>query len=758
MSDEAVIGGSTYASFANRNTLSQFPESKPEMLLTGLDAAPDIQLIDTQVYKVDIFQDYKVLDAKGTPTQTVWFTQGGGGTVSMPYHFWTDEYSGMGYITVPWEHLRLRDSQGYNSQERPYRVGEYGELGGKMIWQRCAIINPGTTVRSLTGWNSIDDDSTIEIVVPKSTSNWYDDQSEIKEIGLVQDSAGKRLVALGFSREGASSRFTRTIGKPYKVIEMLESTMRAKDYVGHDNMSVTWSRRSSISATFAQDSVLLPADCKTISYKYVEGTSKRFYLMLNNIDIAVTVPGSVSTVYQHPYAHRWVGVDQLIFTKDQTELIVVLDFAAINIDFVQAPTPITIAAYDALATDDYVQMVDADSTTYPKNTRAAADQYLFPGMICRHLTATDEITGTGNVAVLKSVLLLEEVNTAPASTAAVLDRVYSANVGASGKSSGGTTMFAPFVTINLHEHLPVARHEMEGFPLKEKTGYKFGTLSHMNFTRIHHSEPWSISIDSTNTEFRLKSTIEKNRKIYLEEFKMEWNTIFMYEKGQNLSDNAGFKGTSAGFMDREVFPVKHCNIPIPSILVEGNIHISDANAGKVYAKWLEDYAEVVFGNKQRSDSKNASVAIGKDLARMIRNVNSSIATQSGNVFGWNLITQVPTSELYLGIPTMSYDAGGDKIMFYQDQMLNDMVDWKLPYYLAPNSQGKASPRFLMVQFDKSNISVMTKKGRQEQIIGNLQPRNNPFIYTESVSASHMLMVRFCATNHSVTNTMPNYRG
>lgn len=762
----ADIGGSIQTSWGSNAILSMFPNSAPTMQYSGLDAVPDVTLIDTQIYKVDIFNDYKVLDAKGAPMQTIWFTQGGG-VIARPYDIWTDEYIGEGYITVPWEHLRLRDADGYNSQTRPYRVGESGELGGKLIWQKVAIQKNGSGDANVTDFDQVTDGSKIHIMVPKSTSDWGNDKAEIKEIGLVT-SGDKKIVPLGFSRQGAASRFTNTIGQPYKVLEMLESTARARKYKGYNNIEVDWSRRTS-AAGFAQDSILQPSagDCKTISYLYDQDYgSKRFHVMLNNLSICKTTALDNTNVYQFHYAHKFVGLDQIIFTKDMTEFVMVLDFAHTNIDFLTSTTP-TDGDFDPY--DNFVQFTSVEiDSSLPTIDDGGGDGAIamFPGDIKRF----DTTTGTGvhnnsHYIAGTSVLLLEEVNTAAAVTAGSFlntDRVFGVNVGVTDQTAGGATSIAPFVTINLHDDLPAARHETEGFPTTEKTGYKLGTLTHHNFTRIHHSDPWTISIDSQNTEYKLRSTIERNRRIYMSEFKKDWNNIFLYEKGQNLSDTYGFKGTTSGVMDRERFPIRHAFHPLPTELFQGDIYISDAAGGgvtgRIYQKWLEDLSEMVFGGRQRSDAKNVSMAIGKDMKRMIRNVNAAVASTATNVFGWNLVTQVPQNKLYLGIPTYEYDAGGESIMFFEDPSLNDQVDWKLPYYLYPNANGKASPRFLMIGFDKSNIGIMTRKGRQEQIYGNLQSRNNPFVYTESVSSSHMMKVRFCATNHNIINFSPNYLG
>lgn len=756
----ADIGGSIQTSWGSNAILNMFPNSRPYLNLAGLDAVPDTTILDTQIYAIDIFQDFKTLDAKGSPMQTVWFTIGGG-EIAKPYDIWTDEYRGDGYITIPWEHLRLRDTQGYNSQARPYRVGENGELGGKLIWQKCAIQPTGSAdTIELTGFDEIDDASRIHIVVPVTThsGNVYADKAEIKEFGLV-NKGNKILCPLGFSRQGASSVFTSTVGMPYKVIEMMESTLRARGYVGYDNMDVYWERVGS--DNYVTDSTLDPAtDCKTVSYLYEENTSKRVMLMLNNIEIAKTAANTIDNVYQSSYAHKWVAIDQFIFTKDMTEFVMVLDFAVTNIDFLVGADEVACTTDpEGSGVDSFIQITRLVDGSFPTIDAAP----MWPGDIIRFDEdgcAFAEVS-TGNYYIRnRTTILLEEVNTAAdCSTYSPSNRVFGVNVGVTDSNAGGTTSIAPFVTINLHDDIPLPRHETEGFPVQEKTGYKYSYLTHSNFTRIHHSNPWTVSIDSQNTEYKLKSTIERNRKIYLEEYKHDWNNIFLYEKGQNLSDANGYKGTTSGVMDRERFPIRYAFHPLPTEMVNGDIALSDASYGQIYQKWLEDLAEINFGGRQRSDSKNVSVAIGKDLKRMIRNVNSMIASNStNNVFGWNLVTQVPKNELYLGIPAWQYDAGGEKMTFFEDPSLNDQVTWKLPYYLFPNASGKASPRFLMIGFDKSNIGIMTRKGRSETIYGNLQVRNNPFVYTEAVSASHMVKMRFCATNHSITNFMPNYRG
>lgn len=758
------IGGSIYSQYGTKDVLSQFPETPPQMNFAGLDTAPDIQAIDTQVYNVDIFQDYKVLNATGAPIQTIWFTIGGE-TIKMPYAFWTDEYTGEGYVTVYWDHLRLRDKYGYNNKERSYRVGEAGELGGKIIWQKCCIAADGGGTAAIDDFDQIDDGSIIHIMVPKSTSNWHLDRSEIKEIAPVVK-GDKKLVALGFSREGASSRFASTVGHPDKVIEMIENTCRARDYVGYDNMSVTWKRYDSTTAATsapALDSTLDPeTDCKTVSYLFDSSAgSRKFHLMFNNIEFAKQDQDtSYNTVFQFGYAHRFVGVDQFIFTKDMTEFIIVLDFGATNIDFLACGTPVALSSIEA-GGNAYVQITDAVMAALPYETDATpTTTYLWPGEIARHIDASYTFTHASAYGFkTETTVLIEEVNTAPKITSgseAYTDRIFSMNIGIKDSNGGGTTAMSPFLAINLHETLPPARHEMEGFDTEEKTGYKVNTMMHHNFTRIHHSKKWTISMDAMNTDYRVKGLIEKNRRIYLADFQKDWNNIFLYEKGQNLGDYMGWKGYTSGYLDRERFPIKYAFLPIPTELAGGTIAISDASAGMVYQKWLEDYQEIQYGNRQPSESQNVSVAIGKDLKNMIRRVNSAISTQTSNVFGWNLITQVPKNELYLGIPTWQYDVGGKKINFFEDPTLNDMVDWKLPYYLFPNANGKASPRFLMLGFDKSNVGIVTRAGRQEKVHGNLQPRTNPFIYTEAVSSAHMVKVRFAPTNHSIVNHMPNY--
>lgn len=711
---------------------SSFPQTAPRVQATGI-AAQEINLIDTQVYNIDLFNDFKSFKPREFPMLTILAEMGGGQMLDRHFETWTDEYEGDDMVDIMLDQLRLRDTIGDGSAGsvgNPIRIGASGEIGGMLFFQNAKIGASKAAGRS-DSFSAIADSQYISIEAPATRSLA---SASIKETGLIPDvsDSDKKLLVLGFDRSNlgtGATQYQDIKGNVWEVLRKIENVLGVREYEIED-LTCNWDGSS----------------VQTISLKYVANQSKRCHLAFDDLEICK--PSGVNAPQEHEI-QVVVGIDQLIFDATEKKFVLVLDFNESNLDNLTAGTvatsDITVPTGGA-----FYQVVQGENITCssPSGTSLNVGDIFFGAA-----AATVSSASGSNEAVMTIPygLLIEETNTSVANDAGIDDRIFGANV--TNNNPGGHSRLMRHVIISQYDDLTTAAHEAQGFSDEQRGGYNFSREQIMNFMEIHLSKLWSVTTFRQGQGIKFQDDIALSRARHMREFKQDWTNSFLRGKKSNTVNADGYyQGTTSGILDYEMFPMKYMKVPIPQT---GNAIIT-SSGGETFRNWLNDLAKGLNSKNNVGDYQGHSLLVGMKVLEMMANANATIGSDTstgGNVFGAGF-EMVPPSSLTLGLQVFSYKSMYGQLNFIYDPVLDSATAFKVPRHIFPNVNGRVSPRYTMIAIDKSYISMLTHKSRPDMLHGNLQSNNNPFIYVEGMSGAHLLKMRF-PRNHSIIDVTPD---
>lgn len=753
-----VPASGMHGSWGDDDVVNQIPTMQSALQKTGI-LTQEIELLDTQRYDIPIYNSWLSHKPQEFPMLSILANLGAGDFINEYFYHWWDEYEGTGLVDTGLDNLRIRDAVGQSSGV-PWAIGTAGEIGGKMVWQKCyiasganslanawdtylaasaaiTIVEPDPTTYAATNYSAV--------MVPRSAAGAYE-QVEIQETAPQLYGSTKKLVSLGFSRSG-TNKFSYVVGNPVSVCKQYFSALRANDYTYETFASCTF-------ATYLGGAA---GSAETVhSLKFTEGASYKCQVMWDNLETAIVTDHD--TIAQMPENCVVVDVDRIIFNDSFTKFILVLDFAGSSIDIsANASTVYTAAsasAGDIESEDDEWYLVTRVTTaSLPQIADGTITRILYPGDVFKNKAGW---TFTGNgcyVARVDNALLIEEVNTATVATEAATDRVFGANEDSTTKSYGGNSRLSRHLIINMFHDFAGVNSESDPFPTEQQTGYTFTEDGKINNITILNQKPYGITTMRQGQKLRFRDNWTTLRERNFSKFRRIWANKILWEKKSNLSGSTVdgvYKGTMSGLLDYEMFPIKYLQKPLP---ISGSHVLANSDKGLVFMEWLDSIAKSV--NYQASTGKYAdkTFLVSHDVIRYLKNTNAILgSTAGGNIFGTNF-TSPPPGELTLGLEILKYKTSYGNINFTHDPSLDKDTHWKFPRFLFSQKDGLVRPKWLMFCIDKSFIKLKTQKSRVPKIYGGLQPNNNPFVYEEAMSGAHTLEVRNMM-NHAIIDVTP----
>jgi len=750
-------------SYANDNVMNGFPNVRPAISYTGI-AAQETTLLETQKYNIDIFADFQNYSPKEFPLITI-LSNVGGGVIDRNFDMWTSSYEGGTMFDVALDELRVRDSAGdysasvFNSAlNKPIAIGtsatalEYTkqEVGGKFFWQYASISAvAGGAGEYNTTWSNMADSIYIKSVAPtdKTAANLL--LSEIKDLAPVA-SGNDMYLTLAQCRVNTSANYlSDTRGRMSEVIGMYQNILELKGYVGTKYTGCTVNGVGS----------------KTLyEYKYTANTSHRVDQVINNIHTGLC---SGLTVATKNNIETLVGIDRFIFSADMDMFIIVLNFYLSNIDYLLGTDTAALDNAGASFASGYYQLTravaGATADVYPVGSifRVTSTVPAGGGAISAIVdrngdSAAGTITGgAAYLAPVRNVFLLEEVSTAD-KVATVATRPFAANIGSTRSNTEGWTRFGRHVTWGRDDDVGAAAAELDPFDVNVKSTMRRHIEQLTNNIQIMNSKPYAVSVMRQNTGVRFGDTIERSRAEHLKEYKRMWTNIFLYGKKSDQSESElNYKGTTSGFFDYELFPVTYIKHPLPidaSGTVIGTERSAGTPVGMRFKNWIDELCKACQVGKTTGNNTVTTVLVGIDFMNIISTAAALIGTSDFNVFGVRF-EKMPTGNQTLGLDVYAYRGVYGELRFQLLPELSYMSALKVPNFLFPS--GRRSPRWTALAIDKTKVSIMTRKGREEKIYGNLQSNDNPFVSIEGISGAHLFKMKDPACQ-LVIDMEPNY--
>lgn len=734
MPDLIGINHGVFTSQGKDGVHNSFPQTMHQANRTGI-ATQEVELIDTVTYGIDIFNDYKTFAPREFAFNTLLSEMGGGATLEANLATWTDDYEGTDMVDIMLDHLRIRDLIGdgsAGSPGNPIAIGSANEIGGMLYFQKAKIGASAAAGRS-DSFSSIADSQTITIEAPATRSLA---KCSVLETGLIPDAndSDKKLLVLGFDRSNlgtGAAQYQDTVNRPFDVIRKIENVLGVRQYKIED-LTCSWNGASK----------------QTISLKYDPTSSKSKQCHIAFDDLEIAKPSGANAPQEHKI-QIIAAVDQFVFSADYTKFVLVLDFNDTNLDYASSGT-IATGDITVPAGGGFYQVImgeDLDCSS-PSQTELNVGDVFFANAAA----TIESATGSGEaVMTVPYALLVEEVNTSVANTAAVTDRVFGANV--NNNNPGGHSRLMRHIIISAHKDLPTVAHEAQGFGTEVRGGYVFSRESHMNFLEIHVADPWSITTLRQGTKVMFQDNFEISRQRHMKEYKQDWTNVYWRGKKSNkYTSNNEYEGSTSGVLDAEMFPMKYMKVPMP---VTGNA-IVISNGGLDFENWLEDLAKGLNSKNQVGDYQGHTIFVGITTLNMIAKANARIGSDTstgGNIYGANF-EMVPPSDMTLGLQVFKFKTMFGELNFVYEKSLDTETSFKVARWAFPNCNGKLNPRYTMLAVDKSFIEIMTHKSRPDKLYGNLQDNNNPFIYMEGMSGAHLLKMRF-PRNHAIIDITPD---
>lgn len=740
--------------------MNQFPyPAAPGFTQTGI-YTQQIELIDTQVYAIEIGENWISHKPQDTPLLSLLSYLGQGDMINVFMYTWWDEYEGNRLIDSGIYNLRTRDGLGNAvSNPSPWVIGADGEIGGKIMWQKSYITS--SSVHYTNQWDTyLADACTVVIRTPLTISTYTAASTNMVPVDAlgtvceIQDTCpqlvgSKKLVSLAFNRP-ATGKWAYITGNVLVYINQMRSSLLANGYVLESFAGCTWNGTGS----------------KTIySIKHTTGS----LAVMHSYDNLETIEWTDhDTGIQEQMNIVNVKIDRFIFSEDGNSFILVLDFARSNEEFT-ANAAVLASAIDASGYDGW--WMCTKSTSGGESSLNTSSPVIYPGDIFRFNQGVDVWaagTGTNEFVKVETALLIEQTNTAVEWTSTTTwnatDRMFGLNRGSvAGVISGGSSSLNKYLVIDMFHDTGTANSEDEGFGVEEQTGYTFTQEGKYNWLEIMNTKPYGITTMRQGMKLGFAGHGKDNfavlREREMTKNKRIWQNKCIWGKKSNTSSGttmSTYKGTMSGLMDFEMFGgIHHAQIPLP-VLNKNILVYSDGGLG--FQIWLEKIAKVLNYNAStgKYDGAGRTCFISLTIRNYIRTTMAFLASShSSNILGANYtMTKGSDTSATLGMDTDAFDTSFGKLTFVYMPELDKDTKWPMPRHLYSHRNGLVSPKWMIIGIDKASIKLKTHQSRPDRIYGNLQPSNNPFVYKEGMSGAHTLEVRNDA-NHGFIDATPN---
>ena len=737
----------TQVSWANDDFYNGFPNSTPAAQATGI-ATQEISLLEAQKYTIDIYNDMKKFAPKEFPLMTI--LEGvSGGTIDRFFEMWTDEYEGVDVIDTAIDQLRLRDTVGNTgvTPTKPFALSSLGEIGGELIFQYASVIS-GT--HAVADFGEMADGCKIYLngiggaTRPTTKGEYqaaYLDKLKIKEISPVGNTTdSKKLVTLGFYRSGtASETYSNIIGRTSEIIRKYQNTLEVNEY--------TATKFTDVVLTPVHDTDLPGEDW--YEYKYEENKGRIVHAIFDNLELAELAG---LTAAQMSKIQVLVGISRFLFNASLSAFVLELDFNESNLDYFKSTSGTQVGGATLEAGTDYgywqlTKVLTEYASAYPVGSiyRFEAGKHLYDAQGNDLISTLDNDTNFLFEKVTNAIML-EETNTSVDNK-----RIFGAGIGSTYANPKGCTRMARHITINRFDDVPEPNSELDGFSTELQGNYVRTNEISQNFLQIYNAKPWAISTMRQGTGIRFGDTVQQTRERFLKAYRRQWTNIMLYGKKGNFStDEKNYKGTTSGFFDFEMFPIKYGTFPVP---VNFGSHTQAENVkGQKMRDWFSDLARAANASSVPGTYEGKTFLVGIEMIDWLRANTAIIGTSSANVFGMTYESIAP-SKVTLGLEVMEYKTTYGTLRFIHEPALDLITKFKVPRHLF--AEGKLSPRWTGLMIDKNYAEIISHKTRTDKIYGNLQANNQPFVQMEGISAAKLFKLRF-PRNHGVFNFEPNY--